>query len=187
MNGVNCWALAALFLTGGCSHVQSPSGGAEPQESAPSTYSFDPQTLCPRVEEVLGAARDGFGEIRSKVQAGGRAVNVWSTSLRSEGAECQIVDLGGGSPVYLCSVALPGPQSALNWHASLQSAVLACLPAAQGWTGRSMEDRGGSITQLQAANGAPPFVFIRHFRNDRMLSAQNWMGAVSVGNESLPF
>jgi hypothetical protein len=159
---------------------------ADPVEVAPVQYTFDSEKVCPQLAQVMASAADGFVDIRKKQSSANRTVNVWNTSLQAENAECRILDMGSGIPVYLCSVALPGAQSAVNWHAAVQETLMGCLSSVGGrWSTSESDDRSGKVTLLQSADAAAPLVTIRYYRNDKMLSADNWTGVLAVGKQAL--
>lgn len=169
-------ASSSLVMLAGCAGHGDP--GSQP-EAEPVHYTFKSETICPGLQRLLESSRQQFSDISGRTTAGSNHISVWQTTLQAENAECRIVDMGGGNPNYLCTVALPGAQSAQNWHQSLQSTLSGCL--GPSWKTTDTDDRQGVVTTFANASASPSIINVRHYRNEKMLSSKNWTGVFSIG------
>lgn len=170
------WCVLYSLSLAGCASLSGQSGQAEVN---PVQYTFDSSTVCPGLERLLASAENQFSDISGKSASGSQNISVWQTSLKAENADCRIVEWGNGQPNYLCTVALPGEQSAQNWHQSLQATLTACL--GPDWLAQDAEDREGIVTSLTRKEVSPSVITVRHYRNEKMLSSRNWTGVFSIG------
>lgn len=171
--------LFGLLGLGGC--VTTPSG----PEETPVVYRPDPAQVCPPLANALRMASDDFAALRGRSAAGTATLSVWPATVVGGAMQCQLVEMGAGVTNYVCSTDLPGPQSAGNWHAAMVEVLQGCLPERPAWQARTWQDQEDDVTVLQAADGKPPSVAVRTFRNPRVRGSGGWAGVISVANRFL--